>query len=114
MGVRDFAEGDAIEASAIVEVEHEIPKKTRTTYFLVTAGGGVRLKTPSGGELLTLATTSPLGAALLGLSKEQSIDYIDSDGKEKTVEVLNILYQPEAQRQFKPKPRTDPSANAAP
>jgi transcription elongation GreA/GreB family factor len=68
MGVRDFADGDAIEASAIVEVEHEIPKKTRTTYFLVTAGGGVRLKTPSGGELLTLATTSPLGAALLGLT----------------------------------------------
>ena len=72
--LRDFGEGDAISVSALVDVEHEAPpsarlhgKKSHTTYFLVPAGGGVRLHV-DGEEVLTLATTSPLGAALLGLS----------------------------------------------
>jgi regulator of nucleoside diphosphate kinase len=111
-----------LKRARIVDAAHVPPTN-------VTMGSQVEIRERPGGEtrLVTLAYPSeqklhrgsvsiltPLGAALLGLSKEQSIDYIDSDGKEKTVEVLNILYQPEAQRQFKPKPRTDPSANAAP
>lgn len=43
---------------------------------------------------------TPLGAALLGLGKSQAITYVDG-GVERTVEVLRILHQPEAQRRFK-------------
>jgi len=60
MPVRDFAKGDAIEVSALVDVEQD---ERALTYFLVSAGGGQRL----GKEVTTLLTTSPLGAALLGL-----------------------------------------------
>lgn len=60
MPVRGFGPGDAIEASALVEVAEG---GQRRRYLLVTAGGGQRLE----GGVLTLATQSPLGAALLGL-----------------------------------------------
>jgi transcription elongation GreA/GreB family factor len=59
MPLRDFGPGDRIEASALVVVEDD---GRRATYFVVPAGGGQRL-----GTVHTLATTSPLGAALLGL-----------------------------------------------
>src|SRR5262249_56146007 len=62
--LRDFAKGAAIEASALVEVEQE---SKRISYFVVPAGGGQRLRAGRR-EILTLATTSPLGKALLGLS----------------------------------------------
>lgn len=88
MTVKDFAEGQPIEASAIVEVEHEIPKKTKTLYFLVTAGGGVRLQSPVG-ELLTLATTSPLGAALLGLGAGDEAEVSTPQGT-KTHTILKV------------------------
>jgi transcription elongation GreA/GreB family factor len=60
MAVRDFGASDCIEASALVVVEDD---GRRATYFIVPAGGGQRI-----GEIHTLATTSPLGAALLGLT----------------------------------------------
>src|SRR5262245_12948217 len=65
--LRDFGERDAIQVSALVEVEHDAPpshrvaKKSRTTYFLVPAGGGVHLHV-NDEDVLSLATTSPLGA----------------------------------------------------
>lgn len=61
MPVREFSATDPIAASAIVELDDG---KKSVTYFLVTAAGGIRLD-----GLLTLATTSPLGSALLGLSQ---------------------------------------------
>ena len=71
--VKDFAKGAAVEASAVVEIEHDAERagagsKKKTTYFVVPAGGGIRLRA-AGLEVLTLATTSPLGAAILGLSE---------------------------------------------
>jgi regulator of nucleoside diphosphate kinase len=59
----------------------------------------------------SVSVLTPLGAALLGLAKEQSINYVDSDGKETMIEVLNILHQPEAQQRFKRTSRVDPSLN---
>jgi transcription elongation GreA/GreB family factor len=53
-------------ASAIVVVEQTAPRPGRTTYLLVTAAGGVRLRAGDA-EIVTLTTTSPLGAALVGL-----------------------------------------------
>ena len=62
--VRDFAEGDAIAVSALVDLDHGKQRKTRV--FLLPAGGGERLATAAG-EVQTVAVSSPLGAALLGL-----------------------------------------------
>ena len=61
--IKSFAGDSRIEASAIVDVEHEGKK---TTYFLVPAAGGRTVET-GGVRAQTLATTSPLGRALLGL-----------------------------------------------
>ncbi|KYF60778.1 hypothetical protein BE04_49105 [Sorangium cellulosum] len=62
---RDFGPGARIESSALVELESG---KRRALYFLLPAGGGERMQF-EGVEVQTLATTSPLGASLLGLSE---------------------------------------------
>jgi regulator of nucleoside diphosphate kinase len=43
-----------------------------------------------------ISVLSPVGSALIGLSAGQSIDYDDIDGNEKTLTVLEVLFQPEA------------------
>jgi regulator of nucleoside diphosphate kinase len=48
-----------------------------------------------------VSVLTPLGTALLGLSKSQSIGYVDSDGRETAVEVLEVLFQPEAQSRLR-------------
>ena len=63
MELREFAKGSHVEASALVTLEQA---GKELTYFLVVAAGGERL-TFEGKNLQTLATTSPLGQALLGL-----------------------------------------------
>lgn len=65
MEVRDFAAGAVIEASALVTLDQGGKK---ITYFLVVAAGGERLEY-AGAPVQTLATTSPLGRALLGLTE---------------------------------------------
>jgi regulator of nucleoside diphosphate kinase len=47
---------------------------------------------------------TPLGAALLGLAKSQSITYADAHG-ERTIEVLRVLHQPEMHLRFRRTPR---------
>jgi transcription elongation GreA/GreB family factor len=65
MEPREFAPGEPIAASALVEVTS---RSGRATYLLVPAAGGVRADV-GGTEVQTLTTSSPLGAALLGLSE---------------------------------------------
>jgi transcription elongation GreA/GreB family factor len=65
MPVKDFAPGARIEASALVDVEHD---GKEATYLIVPAAGGRTLEL-SGTKVTTLATTSPLGRALLGLTE---------------------------------------------
>ena len=48
MTVKDFAKGAAIEASAIVDLEHEGGPKKKTTYFVVPAGGGTATELVAG------------------------------------------------------------------
>lgn len=65
MMLREFRDGDAIASSALVELtcngrDHR--------YFLLPVAGGERLDLGAGVTLSTLATTSPLGSALLGLT----------------------------------------------
>src|SRR5262245_31534607 len=74
--VREFADGAAIEASAVVEVEEE---SRRISYFVVPAGGGLRLRAGRR-EILSLATTSPLGRALLGLSVGEEAEVTTPQG----------------------------------
>lgn len=65
MPVKEFAEGARIESSALVEVEHD---GKEATYLIVPAAGGRTLEHEKK-KVLTLATTSPLGRALLGLTE---------------------------------------------
>ena len=74
--VRDFAADAAIEASALVEIEQE---SKRIRYFVVPAGGGQKLRAGKR-EILTLATTSPLGRALLGLSAGEDAEVTTPQG----------------------------------
>lgn len=43
-----------------------------------------------------ISVTAPLGAAFLGLREHDEIDWTFPDGKIRTLRVLEILYQPEA------------------
>lgn len=74
--VRDFGPGASIESSALVELESG---KRRALYFLLPAAGGERMQF-QGVELQTLATTSPLGASLLGLSEGDEAEVATPQG----------------------------------
>ena len=67
MPVKVFAAGARIEACAVVDLEHDDGKTT--TYLIVPAAGG---RTVEG--IQTLATTSPLGRALLGLVEGDDVE----------------------------------------
>lgn len=43
-----------------------------------------------------ISVTAPLGAALIGLRVGDEIDWAFPDGKTRTLKLLDILYQPEA------------------
>ena len=62
---RDFQPGDAIAASALVELSH---RGSKTVCLLLPIGGGQRVRA---GDVEVQAVTpqSPLGAALLGLTE---------------------------------------------
>ena len=45
-----------------------------------------------------VSVTAPLGAALLGLREGDEIDWTFPDGKVKTLRILEIVYQPEANK----------------
>jgi Transcription elongation factor, GreA/GreB, C-term len=81
MRVRDFGPSDPIAASALVELDQD----GRTTlYFVLPAAGGERLSAAAAGaerEVLTLATSSPLGAALLGLVEGDDVDVTTPTGR---------------------------------
>ncbi|MGC4094468.1 MAG: GreA/GreB family elongation factor [Polyangiaceae bacterium] len=86
MQVKSFAAGAAIEASALVTLSHA---GKSLVYFLVVAAGGERLNF-EGLELQTLATTSPLGSALLGLSEGDEADVQSPQGA-RVYEVTSVL-----------------------
>lgn len=83
MKLKEFADGESIQASAIVDVELE--GKGKTTYFLVAAGGGVKLS----GNILSLSTTSPLGTALLGCAVGDEAEVVTAQGT-KTYEIVRV------------------------
>ncbi len=78
MPIRNFESGESIQASAIVDVKG--PQGLRT-YFVVPAPGGERIDC-EGKEVHTLATTSPLGRALLGLAEGEEAEVVTPQGQQ--------------------------------
>ncbi len=74
--LREFGPGDAIESSAVVELQSG---NRRALYFLLPAAGGERIQF-HGREVQTLAATSPLGASLLGLSEGDEAEVATPQG----------------------------------
>ncbi len=62
MEIISFTDEDTIAISALVDL-----KPGKSTYFIVPVGGGAKLEV-EGKTILSLAITSPLGAALVGMS----------------------------------------------
>ena len=48
----------------------------------------------------TVSILAPVGSALLGLSRDQQIDWPTPDGRQRRLRVLEISYQPEAAGHF--------------
>lgn len=44
-----------------------------------------------------ISILTPVGAALLGLSEGQNISYATPDGRQKSLTLLKVLYQPESE-----------------
>ena len=85
MKIKKFSKQDAIELTALVEVEHN----QKTQYlFLVPKGGGVSIAF-DGLNIQVIASSSPLGEALLSL-KIGDLAVIDSGKKELEYEVIDI------------------------
>ncbi|HWA74564.1 MAG TPA: GreA/GreB family elongation factor [Polyangiaceae bacterium] len=74
--LRDFSKHAPVASSALVELEHA---SKRMHYFLVPAAGGERLSF-QGVEVHTLTPSSPLGAALLGLSEGDEAEVSSPQG----------------------------------
>jgi transcription elongation GreA/GreB family factor len=85
MVVRSFSDNEPIEASALVDLEHG---QGVATYFLVPAAGGYTVHAGSE-SAQTLATRSPLGTALLGLSEGDDAEVKTGNGT-RTYAVLRV------------------------
>lgn len=83
--LKKFTAKDAIELSAVVEVEHN---GKINHVFIVPKGGGMTLAY-EGLNIQLIATTSPLGEALLGL-EVSDIAVIDSGARELEYEILDV------------------------
>ncbi len=73
---RAFGSEDRIAITAVIDVEQE-PKTAR--YFLLPSGGGMKL-TFEGEPITTLATSSPLGRALIGLTEGEEAEVQSPQG----------------------------------
>jgi transcription elongation GreA/GreB family factor len=85
MPVKDFAKGARVEASALVDVEND---DKEATYLIVPAAGGRTLEL-EGSKVTTLATTSPLGRALLGLTEGDDAEVQTPQGQ-RTHSILRV------------------------
>lgn len=90
LSVLDCRRSGTIQASALVELEHE---GQRALYFLVPAGGGehLTLASPEAGaqRIQTLTPTSPLGRALLGLGVGDEAE-VESPQGSRLYEIIDL------------------------
>jgi transcription elongation GreA/GreB family factor len=85
MAVRGFESDDAIAIGALVELRH---REAVSVCLLVSAGGGTRARV-EGVEVQAVTPTSPLGAALLGLSEGAEVEVRTPQGT-KVYEVVSV------------------------
>jgi transcription elongation GreA/GreB family factor len=85
MPLRSFGPDDAIQLSALVDVR---AGTVSSTYFLVPAAGGEALDLARS-TVTTLATTSPLGRALLGLYAGDEAELNSPQGPRR-LEILRV------------------------
>ncbi len=85
LALRDFGEGDTIEAGALVELQQGA---TKSVCFLVPTSGGQRVKV-DGVEVQTVTPTSPLGEALVGLEEGDEAEVTTPQGL-KIYEILRV------------------------
>lgn len=76
MDLRAFGPDDPIESSALVELSQGAKK---SVYFLCSVAGGRRVQVGDV-EVQTTTTSSPLGAALLGLSQGDEVELTSPQG----------------------------------
>lgn len=85
MELADFSEGDAIAASALVELRH---RGAKTIGFLVPAAGGRKVSV-DGVEIQSITPSSPLGEALIGLSQGDEAEVATPQGN-KVYEIVRV------------------------
>lgn len=87
VALTEFGEGDVIASSAVVDLTCD---GRHHRYFLLPVAGGERLdQEGTGATLSTLATTSPLGAALLGLGAGDEAE-VATPGGARVYEITGI------------------------
>lgn len=82
---------DIVTMNSTVVFEDESNGEKLTLTLVYPAGAGA----PG-----TVSILAPVGSALLGLSRDQQIDWPTPDGRERRLRVLEISYQPEAAGHF--------------
>ena len=85
LSLRDFAPGDGIKLSALVELRH---RGSTIRCLVVPAAGGERVQI-DGIEVQAVTPTSPLGAALLGLTEGDDAEVPTPQGT-KVYEVVSV------------------------
>lgn len=83
MDLVSFKDGDTVGLSALVDLKPGV-----CTYFVVPVGGGTKL-TVEGKAVQSLAITSPLGAALVGLTEGDDVEVKTPQGM-RTYEVVKV------------------------
>jgi regulator of nucleoside diphosphate kinase len=107
---------------AIVMDEDQVPPSVATMHSRIefrvdaSARDAATLIYPGEGHLHedALSILTPIGSALLGLSEGQSISIAAPDGTARTVTVVRILYQPEAERRRRRRTRLEERFEFAP
>lgn len=85
MDVKNFAKGEAIASSALVEVDLNGEKKT---FFMAPKGGGLSVDF-EGKRIMIITPSSPVGEALQGLKAGQTVD-VDRGNETLEYEVLSV------------------------
>ena len=61
-----------------------------------------------------ISVLTPIGAALIGLKAGQSICFAGPDGRPVTIEVMRVIYQPEANQRARNNPAAKPTSARRP
>lgn len=108
------AETDKLDALRAELDRADVVEPAAMPEHIVTMNSTVTFEDESNGEKLTLTLVypaaagpagtvsilAPVGSALLGLARDQQIDWPTPDGRKRRLKVLEIAYQPEAAGHF--------------